>query len=61
MYLIIEYPACCDPFTEPRDATEQIKVCDKERLMIDFVGSHTLVRMYVEATVRCRSYQLVTR
>ena len=38
-------PARCDPFTEPRNTMEQIKVCS-ERLTIVFVGSLSLARMW---------------
>ena len=59
MYSIIENLARCDPFTDPRNTTEQIKVCS-ERLTIVSVGSHTLARMW-----KLRSaidlYQPVTR
>ena len=54
MYLIIENPARCDPFTEPRNTTEQIKVFGKI-LKIVCVGS-----TYMEATLCCHLYQIIT-
>ena len=58
MYSIIEIPDCCDPFAEPRNTTEQIKVLS-ERLTFVI----TYIDSYVEATlltVRRGLYQLVT-
>ena len=57
MYSIIKNPALCDPFTEPRNTTEQFKVFS-ERLTIVFVGSHTLARMW-KLRSAARLYQLV--
>ena len=49
MYSIIETPARYDPFTEPRNTTEQIKVYS-ECLTI-FFRRITYIGSYVEATV----------
>ena len=46
MYSIIKTPDLCDPFTKPRNTTEQFKIFS-ERLTIVFVGSHNiLARMW---------------
>ena len=58
MYSIIKTPALYEPFTEPRNTTEQFKIFS-ERLTIVFVGSHTLARIW-KLRSAARLYQPVT-